>query len=115
MSNTLDSFKQDMNHSLLRQVRVLVQQINGVAQGKRVEGSPTTLNLGGTSNQGNQAALANVSQPNPRVNLNLQQPFYQTMAYERNVHPMGSDIPHGPMPDTFSLECPLLTCLQRAR
>jgi hypothetical protein len=33
MRNTLDDFKQDMNSSLLRQVRALVQQIQGEAQG----------------------------------------------------------------------------------
>jgi hypothetical protein len=35
------------------------------------------------------------------VNLNLQQPFYQTMSYGPNIPPMGSGIPHGPVPDVL--------------
>jgi hypothetical protein len=58
--STLDSFKQDMDSSLPRQVWALVQQIQGEVQGKRVEESPNACNPGGTSNQGNQGALANV-------------------------------------------------------
>jgi hypothetical protein len=36
--------------------------------------------------------LATFSQPNTGVNLNLQQPFYQTMAYGLNISPMGSGV-----------------------
>jgi hypothetical protein len=84
MSNTLETFKTDLNNCFPRQVRLVVQQIQGEGQGKRLVESPSTPHPGGggsTSNQGNQGVLANVGQPNPRVNLNLQQPFYQTMAY----------------------------------
>jgi hypothetical protein len=95
MRNMLDSFKQDMNSSLPRQVRALVQQIQGETQGKRVEGSPSTFNTGGISSQGNQWTLANVSQPNPGVHLNLQQTFYQTLAYGPNMSPMGNGVPQG--------------------
>jgi hypothetical protein len=45
--------------------------------------------------------LANMSQPNPMVNLNFQQPYYQTMAYGLNITPMGSGVPHGPVPDVL--------------
>jgi hypothetical protein len=45
--------------------------------------------------------LANMSQPNPVVNLNFQQPYYQTMAYGLNITPMGSGVPHGPVPDVL--------------
>lgn len=37
MRHTLDTFKQDLNSNLPRKVRALVQQINGEAQGKRVD------------------------------------------------------------------------------
>jgi hypothetical protein len=94
MRNTLDSFKQDMNNNLPRQVRALVQQLHGETQGKWVEGSPNTFNPGGTSSQGNQGILDNVNQPNPRSNLNIQQPFYQTIAYGPNMSPTGSGVPH---------------------
>jgi hypothetical protein len=53
---------------------------------------------GGTSGQGNQGVLANVTQSSPGMNLNVQQPFYQTMAYGPNIPPTGSGIPHGPVP-----------------
>jgi hypothetical protein len=42
-----------------------------------------------------------VGQPNPEVNPNFQQPFYQTMAYGPNIPLMGSGVPHGPTPDVF--------------
>jgi hypothetical protein len=38
MWNTLDAFKQDLGSNLPRQVRMLVQHINGESQGKQVEG-----------------------------------------------------------------------------
>jgi hypothetical protein len=96
MCNTLETFKTDLNNSLPRQVRSVVQKIQGEAQGKRPEGSPSTPLSGGTASQGNQGILANVGQPNPGVNLNLQQPFYQTMAYGPNIPPIGSGYPTDP-------------------
>jgi hypothetical protein len=101
MHSTLETFKTDLNNNLPRQVRFVVQQIRGEAQGKWSEGSPSTPHPGGTSSQGNQGILTNVGQPNPQVNPNLQQPFYQTMAYGPNIPPMGSGVPHGPAPDMF--------------
>jgi cell wall assembly regulator SMI1 len=48
MCNMVDSFKQDMDSNLPRQVRALLQHIHGVAQGKRLEGSPNTFSLRGS-------------------------------------------------------------------
>jgi hypothetical protein len=45
MRNTLDEIKQDISSNLPRQVRALVQQINGEAQGKCVERSTATPSL----------------------------------------------------------------------
>jgi hypothetical protein len=75
MCNMLYSFKQDMDSNLPRQVRALLQHIHGVAQGKRLEGSPNTFSPRGSPSQGNLGTLANVCQPNAGMNLNLQQPF----------------------------------------
>jgi hypothetical protein len=47
-----------------------------------------------------------VRQPNLGVNSNLQQPFYQTMVYGPNIPPMGSGVPHGPVPDVFFRRTP---------
>jgi hypothetical protein len=47
MHNTLETFKTDLNNNLPRQVRSVVQQIQGEAQGKRLEGSPSTPHPGG--------------------------------------------------------------------
>jgi hypothetical protein len=71
-----------------------------------LEGSPSTPHLGGTSIQGTHGMLANVSQPNPGVNLNLQQPYYQTMAYGPKIPPMGNNILHRPVPDVLSPRTP---------
>jgi hypothetical protein len=99
MRSMLDAFKQDFNANLPRQVRAMVQQISGEAQGKHTEGVPATPNQGGVSNNGNLGILANLNQSSPRGNLNLQQPYYQIMAYGPNIPSMGNDIPHGPIPD----------------
>jgi hypothetical protein len=40
--STLETLKTDLNNNLPRQVRSVVQQIQGEAQGKRPEGSPST-------------------------------------------------------------------------
>jgi hypothetical protein len=99
MRSTLDAFKQDFNANLPRQVWTMVLQISGEAQGKHTEGVPMTPNQGGVFNYGNPGILANHSQSSPGGNLNLQQPYYQTMAYGPNIPPMGNGTPHGPMPD----------------
>jgi hypothetical protein len=74
MCNTLDAFKQDLNGSLPRQERAVVQQINDESQGKRVQG---TANVPGTSmatGNGNHKVMANVSRPGKgaaRIHHNL--------------------------------------------
>jgi hypothetical protein len=50
--------------------------------------------------------LANVNQSNSGVNLNMQQPFYQTMAYRSNMHPTGNGVPHEPLHDMFFPKTP---------
>jgi hypothetical protein len=99
MHNTLHAFKQDLNSGLPRQVQALVQQINGETQGKCVEESPATPSDSTASSQNNSRLLANVSQPGTWGNLNLQQPFYKTVAYGPNISPMGSGVQHRPVPD----------------
>jgi hypothetical protein len=58
-----------------------------------------TPNKGGVSNHCNLGILANLNQSSPGGNLNLQQPYYQTMAYGPNIPPMGNGMPQGPVPD----------------
>jgi hypothetical protein len=41
---------------------------------------------------------AHTTQLNPGVSPSFQQPYYQTMAYRTNIPPMGTGIPHGPIP-----------------
>jgi hypothetical protein len=108
MRNTFDTFKQDLNRSLPRKARALVQQINGEVQGKRVEGTIVTPNLSTVTRQGSQETLVNVSQPNHGGSMNLSQPFYQTMAYGLNMPPMGSGIPHRHVPNVLFHRTPAL-------
>jgi hypothetical protein len=54
---------------------------------------------GGASTSGNPGLLAHVTQPNPGVSPNFQQPYYQTMAYRPNIPPIDTGVPHGPIPD----------------
>jgi hypothetical protein len=53
---------------------------------------------GGISTLGNPGG-SYVTQLNPGVSPNFQQPYYQTMAYGPNIPPMGTGVPHGPIPD----------------
>jgi hypothetical protein len=61
---------------------------------------------GGTSTSGNPGLPAHVTQPNPGVSPNFQQPYYQKMAYGPNIPPMGTSVPHGPIPDILFLRTP---------
>jgi hypothetical protein len=54
---------------------------------------------GGASILANTSFPAHTTQPNPGVSPNFQQPYYQTMAYGPNIPPMGTAVPHGPIPD----------------
>jgi hypothetical protein len=56
---------------------------------------------GGASTLGNPGLPADVSQLNLGVSPNFQLPYYQTMAYGPNIPPMGTGVPHGPIPDVF--------------
>jgi hypothetical protein len=76
MRNTFDTLKQDLNSSLPRQIRVVVQQVNVEAQGKRVETSPATPNLGTATGQDATGVLANFNHSGMGGGLNLQQYFY---------------------------------------
>jgi hypothetical protein len=46
------------------------------------------------------------TQPNPGVSPNFQQPYYQTMAYGPNIPPMGTGVPHKPIPDILLSKTP---------
>jgi hypothetical protein len=167
MCNTLESLKTNLHNTLPRQVRLVVQQIQGEAKGKQPIGSPSTPYPGNTSAPGNMGTFypgsttapgktgvlantstsrsgstlgnaiyvdasspyprsttmgnlgffpngsipypggastsgslglpAHVTQPNPGVSPNFQQPYYQIMAYGPNIPPMGTCVPHGPI------------------
>jgi hypothetical protein len=59
MRNTLETFKTDLHNTLPRQVRSVVQQIQGEALGKQLAVEPTTPYPGNTS------ALGNMGTPYP--------------------------------------------------
>jgi hypothetical protein len=72
----------------------------GVSMGNL--GSSPTANLpysGGASTSGN-SVFPTQTTPTNR-NLNFQQPYYQTMAYGPNITPMGTGVPHHPIPEIF--------------
>jgi hypothetical protein len=48
---------------------------------------------------GNPGFAAHTTPTNP--NPNIQHPYYQTMAYGPNIPPMGTGVPHGPIPNIF--------------
>jgi hypothetical protein len=81
MRGMLDMFKQEMHNALPRQIRAIVQQVSREALGNRVEGSPTAPGPSTANGHANPGMLANFVPANTGANLNLQQPFYQTVAY----------------------------------
>jgi hypothetical protein len=161
----LDTFKTDLQNKLPRQIRTVVQQVQGKLQGKQLVSKPSTtapgymgtLYLGNTIEPGNPGNIASTStihpgntlgnviyvdacSPYPRgvsmgnlgtsltanlpyprgtstsgspgfpahttptnPNPNFQQPYYQTMAYGPNIPPTCIGVPHGPIPNIFSL------------
>jgi hypothetical protein len=101
MRNALETFKQDLNGSLPRQVRAVVQQIHGESHGKWMEGSAIVPSASTAVGQGNLGTMINVSQPGPGGNPNFPQPFYQTMAYGPQMFPMGSGRSYGPVPEVL--------------
>jgi hypothetical protein len=55
--STLDTFKTVLQNTLLRQIRLVVQQVQGVSQGKQPVVKPSTPYLGSTSTPGNTGML----------------------------------------------------------
>jgi hypothetical protein len=55
--------------------------------------------LGGASTSHNPRLPAHITQPNPGISPNFQLPYYQRMAYGPNISPMGTGVPHGPIPN----------------
>jgi hypothetical protein len=72
LRSTFDALKQDLSSSLPRQVRAVVQQINGEAQGKRVEASSAVPNPSPNASTGVSGMMINVGQPSSSGNPNLQ-------------------------------------------
>jgi hypothetical protein len=65
-------------------------------------GSSATANLpylGSASTSGNPWFPAHTTPTNP--NPNIQQPYYQTTAYDPNIPPTSTGVPHGPVLDIF--------------
>jgi hypothetical protein len=60
MRSTFDALRKDLNGSLLRQVRAMVQQVNGETQGKWLEESPMIPNPNNATGQVNTSTLVNV-------------------------------------------------------
>jgi hypothetical protein len=60
--------------------------------------------LGGVSTSGNPGFPAHITLTNP--NPNFQQSYYQTMSYGPNIPPMGTGVPHGPIPNIFFSRTP---------
>jgi hypothetical protein len=87
MKSMLDAFKQDFNSNLPRQVRAMVQQINGESQGKRMDGFPVALNQGSASNQVRQGVLDKVFLPTLVKEVRGQTPTFSNISTKRL--PMG--------------------------
>jgi hypothetical protein len=56
---------------------------------------------GGASTLSSRGIPSPVTQSTPGVSPNFQQPYYQTIAYGPNIPPMGTGVPHGPIPNVL--------------
>jgi hypothetical protein len=101
LRSMLDTFKTDLNISLPRLVRSIVQQIGGETQGKCVDEVTATPSSAAASHPENASTMINFNQGGSASGLNFPRPYYQTMAYDPNMPPSGSRMPHGPVPDVL--------------
>jgi hypothetical protein len=59
--STLETFKTDLQNTLPRQIRSVVQPVHGESQGKQLDLEPSTPYLGSTSTPGNMGTLYQVT------------------------------------------------------
>lgn len=92
-------FKQDITNNMPRQIRSIVQQIKEEGQGKRATNSPCTPSFGRAVVPNTMDVSAKGTNGSSVANFNLQQPYYQTVAYGPFVHPIGNEVSHGSAPN----------------
>jgi hypothetical protein len=89
MRHTLDSYKQDLNNGLSRQIKSMVKEVLGNTQGKRVaEVGSMSMPRITSPHRGNEAVVGNISLCQ-EAGLNLQQPYYQAAGYRPTLPPGG--------------------------
>jgi hypothetical protein len=92
-------FKQDISNNMPRQIRSIVQQIQEESQGKRAANSPSTPGFGIAVAPNTIDASAKDTSGSAVANFNLQQPYYQSVAYEPSIHPIGNRVSQGSIPN----------------
>jgi hypothetical protein len=95
--HTLDSFRQDLDDSLPRQIKTVVKEVVGTTKGKRATDAPGTLAPHMASPHGGSRIAVGSSSPSQPMNLNLPQPFYHATGYGPTLPPGGTT--YGPWPD----------------
>ena len=96
-------FKQDMNNNMPRQIRSIVQQVQGVLQGKHVENLSYAPSYNGAAAHNDVNQTVNERSGDSVMNFNLQQPYYQSMAYGPSIPPIGNKIPQGFVPNDYRI------------
>jgi hypothetical protein len=103
--NSFDTFRsesrQDMNNNMPRQIRFIVQQVQGELQGKRVENLSYAPSCNGAATHNNVNQTVNERGGDSVMNFNLQQPYYQSMAYGPPIPPIGNRSPQGFVPNDY--------------
>jgi hypothetical protein len=92
-------FKQDISNNMPRQIRSIVQQIQEESQGKRAANSSGTSSFGIAVAPNTIDASAKGTSGSAVANSNLQQPYYQNVAYGPSINPIGNRVPQGSVPN----------------
>lgn len=93
MRNTLGSFKQDLDNSLPRQIRLVALEVYGEAQNKRAAAMDSMLGQCMDIAQGVQNAVGAGCYGNRVANPNLQQPYFQTIARGPTIPSITNGVP----------------------
>jgi hypothetical protein len=97
--HTLESFRQDMDDNLPRQIKNIVKEVVGVMQGKQSTDTAVFTAPHATLPHTGTGAAAGGHPATQPVNPNLPQPYYQTAAYSPVFPPGAGGTSCGPWPE----------------
>lgn len=106
VQKSIDTFRSEFKQGIINimpsQIRSMAQHIQEEWQGKREANSPCTPSFSraaAPNTMDASDAFARCTNGNSVAIFNLQQLYYQSMAYMSSIHPLGSKVPQGYVPN----------------